>query len=106
MSRRMLPLMEYYFAVHDSWFVGPRQVQKVLGHERLTTTGIYLNLTDTHIVDEYAKKWENGLNASPVIPHVIPGIYLFEGLGQKPQLVKFVESRRLGLQPLAQENLR
>ena len=29
---------------------------------------------------------KNGLNASPVIPHVIPGIYLFEGLGQKPHV--------------------
>ncbi len=29
---------------------------------------------------------KNGLNASPVIPHVIPGIYLFEGLGQNPQI--------------------
>jgi len=81
--------MEHYFAMHDTWFVGPRQVQKVvkrlanraqitqdvtphvlrhtvatlalqkgislaaiqkiLGHDRLSTTAIYLNLTDTHI---------------------------------------------------------
>jgi integrase/recombinase XerD len=32
-------------------------VQKILGHDRLTTTAIYLNLTDTHIVEEYEHKW-------------------------------------------------
>ena len=97
MSRRIQPLMEHYFAVHETWFVGPRQVQKIvkrlanrakitqevtphvlrhtfatlalqkhislatvqkiLGHDRLTTTAIYLNLTDTHIIEEYEQKW-------------------------------------------------
>ena len=97
MSRRIQPLMEYYFALHETWFVGPRQVQKIvkrlanrakipqevtphvlrhtfatlalqkhislatvqkiLGHDRLTTTAIYLNLTDTHIIEEYEHKW-------------------------------------------------
>ena len=96
-SRRIQPLIEHYFAIHDSWFVGPRQVQKIvkrianraqipqqvtphvlrhtfatlalqrgislaaiqkiLGHERLTTTAIYLNLTETHILEEFAQKW-------------------------------------------------
>jgi hypothetical protein len=28
-----------------------------LGHDRLGTTAIYLSLTDTHVVDEYAQKW-------------------------------------------------
>jgi integrase/recombinase XerD len=32
-------------------------VQKILGHERLATTAIYLNLTDLHVVEEYAQKW-------------------------------------------------
>lgn len=32
-------------------------VQKILGHDRLTTTSIYLNFTDTHILEEYLKKW-------------------------------------------------
>jgi site-specific recombinase XerD len=32
-------------------------IQKILGHDRLTTTASYLNLTDTHIVEEYAQKW-------------------------------------------------
>ena len=32
-------------------------VQKILGHDRLTTTAIYLNLTDTHVVEEYSAKW-------------------------------------------------
>ena len=97
MSRRIQPLMEHYFALHARWFVGPRQVQKIvkrvanranitqevtphvlrhtfatlalqkhislaaiqkiLGHDRLTTTAIYLNLTDTHVVEEYEQKW-------------------------------------------------
>ncbi len=32
-------------------------IQKILGHGRLTTTAIYLNLTDTHVVEEYEQKW-------------------------------------------------
>ena len=32
-------------------------VQKILGHDRLTTTAIYLNLTDMHIIEEYEHKW-------------------------------------------------
>ena len=32
-------------------------IQKILGHDRLTTTAIYLNLTDTHVVEEYEQKW-------------------------------------------------
>ncbi len=32
-------------------------VQKILGHDHLTTTAIYLNLTDTHIIEEYEQKW-------------------------------------------------
>jgi integrase/recombinase XerD len=32
-------------------------VQKILGHDRLTTTAIYLNLTDAHIVEEFEAKW-------------------------------------------------
>lgn len=97
LSRRIQALLEPYFSLHDTWFVGPRQiqkivkhvankacltqtvtphilrhtfatlalqkgislaaVQKILGHDRLTTTAIYLNLTDTHVVEEFEKKW-------------------------------------------------
>jgi integrase/recombinase XerD len=32
-------------------------VQKILGHDRLTTTAIYQTLTDQHIVEEYEAKW-------------------------------------------------
>ena len=32
-------------------------IQKILGHDRLGTTAIYLNLTDTHVFDEYSQKW-------------------------------------------------
>jgi len=32
-------------------------VQKILGHDRLTTTAIYLNLTNGHIIDEFNNKW-------------------------------------------------
>lgn len=32
-------------------------VQKILGHDRLATTAIYLNLTDAHIVEEFEAKW-------------------------------------------------
>jgi integrase/recombinase XerD len=97
MSRRVQTLLEHYFAIHDKWPVGARQVQKIvktisnkaqisqevsphvlrhtfatlalqkgisiasvqkiLGHDRLTTTSIYLNFTDEHVVDEFIRKW-------------------------------------------------
>lgn len=31
-------------------------VQKILGHDRLMTTAIYLNFTDTHVCDEFMSK--------------------------------------------------
>lgn len=97
LSHRVLSLFEHYFAIHDKWPVGARQVQKIvkwvannakitqtvtphvlrhtfatlalqkgislaavqkiLGHVRLTTTSIYFNFTDIHVLDEYARKW-------------------------------------------------
>jgi integrase/recombinase XerD len=97
MSPRVRALFEPYFAVHDAFPVGPRQVQKlvkglanrakltqqvtphvlrhtfatlalqkglslaavkkILGHDRLSTTEIYLNLTDGHVLEEYERKW-------------------------------------------------
>ena len=98
LSRRLQALLEPYFALNEKWFIGPRQVQKIvkrvaerarisqnvtphvlrhtfattaiqkgsislaaiqkiLGHDRLGTTAIYQNLTDTHVVDEYIQKW-------------------------------------------------
>ena len=32
-------------------------VQKILGHDRLQTTAIYLNFTDVHIQEEFERKW-------------------------------------------------
>ena len=32
-------------------------VQKILGHDSLQTTSIYLNFTDVHIQDEFERKW-------------------------------------------------
>jgi integrase/recombinase XerD len=32
-------------------------VQKMLGHDRLATTAIYLNLTESHVIEEYQNKW-------------------------------------------------
>lgn len=32
-------------------------VKKMLGHDRLSTTAIYLNLTDKHVVEEFEAKW-------------------------------------------------
>jgi integrase len=53
------------FALNERWFATMAlqkgillaAVQKILGHERLGTTAIYLNLTDLHVVEEYAQKW-------------------------------------------------
>jgi integrase/recombinase XerD len=97
MSRRIRAIIEPYFALHQEWFVGPRQaqkivkrvanraqlsqevtphvlrhtwatlalqkglslaaVQKILGHDHLSTTAIYLNLTDARVVEEFEAKW-------------------------------------------------
>jgi hypothetical protein len=35
-------------------------VQKILGHDRLQTTAIYLNFTDTHIQEEFSSTTPNG----------------------------------------------
>lgn len=32
-------------------------VQKIMGHDRLETTAIYLNFTDEHVVEEFSRKW-------------------------------------------------
>jgi integrase/recombinase XerD len=32
-------------------------VQMILDHDRLQTTAIYLNFTDTHIQEEFERKW-------------------------------------------------
>ena len=32
-------------------------IQKILGHDRLATTAIYLNFTDNHILEEFFQKW-------------------------------------------------
>lgn len=32
-------------------------LKKILGHDRLSTTEIYLNLTDRHVIEEYEQKW-------------------------------------------------
>lgn len=97
MSKRVQALLEPYFALHDKWFAGERQVQKIvkkianraqistavtphvlrhtfatlalqkgislaavqkmLGHDRLATTEIYLNLTESHVIEEFQNKW-------------------------------------------------
>jgi integrase/recombinase XerD len=31
-------------------------IEKILGHDRLATTAIYLNLTDTYVVEQYSQK--------------------------------------------------
>jgi integrase/recombinase XerD len=32
-------------------------LQRILGHDRLETTAIYLNLTPQHVLDEFHQKW-------------------------------------------------
>ncbi len=32
-------------------------LQKILGHDRLSTTAIYLNLTEQHVTEEFHAKW-------------------------------------------------
>jgi integrase/recombinase XerD len=37
--------------------ISPATVQKILGHDRLQSTAIYLNFTDTHIQEDFERKW-------------------------------------------------
>lgn len=32
-------------------------LQRLLGHDHLTTTAVYLNLSPEHVVDEFNAKW-------------------------------------------------
>ena len=32
-------------------------LKKILGHDNLNTTAIYLNFTDVHVMEEYLAKW-------------------------------------------------
>jgi integrase/recombinase XerD len=97
MSKRVQTLLEPYFTLNPTWFIGERQAQKLvkqianrakiaktvtphvlrhtfattalqkgislaalkkmLGHDRLATTEIYLNLTDSHVIEEFQNKW-------------------------------------------------
>ena len=97
MSKRVQGMLEPYFSLLEEWFIGIRQVQKIvkqvasraqisrpvtpyilrhtfatlalqkglsltavqkiLGHDKLATTAIYLNLTDTQVSEEFEKKW-------------------------------------------------
>jgi integrase/recombinase XerD len=97
MSKRVQTLLEPYFTLNATWFIGERQTQKlvkqianraqlaktvtphvlrhtfatlalqkgislaalkkILGHDRLATTEIYLNLTDSHVIEEFQNKW-------------------------------------------------
>lgn len=97
MSTRVQTLLEPYFTLNSTWFIGERQAQKLvkqianraqiakivtphvlrhtfatlalqkgislaalkkmLGHDRLATTEIYLNLTDSHVIEEFQNKW-------------------------------------------------
>jgi hypothetical protein len=52
------------FASNECWFatmalqkaISLAAFQRILGHECLGTTAIYLNLTDLHVGEEYAQK--------------------------------------------------
>ncbi len=48
-------MIEHYFALQKG--ISLATIQKILGHDRLSTTAIYLNLTASHIIEEYAQKW-------------------------------------------------
>jgi integrase/recombinase XerD len=32
-------------------------LQRLMGHDRLTTTEIYLNLSPEHVIEEFEAKW-------------------------------------------------
>jgi len=95
-SRRVVTILDAYFALHNRWPLGKRAVQKLekdvanragiskdvtlhvlrhtwatlslqkvvslaglqraLGHDRLETTAIYVNLTDGHVIAEFHEK--------------------------------------------------
>jgi|GEM_PF-5791217 len=39
------------------WPYKKAAVKKIRGHDRLSTTEIHLNLTDSHVVEEFQNKW-------------------------------------------------
>ena len=51
-------VLRHTFATTDlhKWISLPT-VQKILGHNRLQTTAIYLNFTNVHIQEEFEWKW-------------------------------------------------
>jgi integrase/recombinase XerD len=97
LSTRVRPLIENHFAIHDTFGMTPRTIQRVLtnvanrahikrkvsphvlrhtfavtaiqkgislpalqrllGHDRLTTTEIYLNLSPEEVLREFREKW-------------------------------------------------
>lgn len=99
-TRRVMALLEPYYALHERWPLGERAVQKLvkavanragitkevtphvlrhtwatlsiqkgvslpalqkaLGHDRLETTAIYLNLTEEHVLAEFHEKVGSG----------------------------------------------
>jgi integrase/recombinase XerD len=48
MSKRIQPLMEHYFAIHERWFIGPRQVQKIV--KRLANRAIITQDVTSHVL--------------------------------------------------------
>jgi integrase/recombinase XerD len=97
LSTRIRPLIENHFAIHDTFNMAPRTIQRIitrianrahitrkvtphvlrhtfavtaiqkgislpslqrlLGHDRLTTTEIYLNLSPEEVLREFREKW-------------------------------------------------
>jgi integrase/recombinase XerD len=48
MSKRIQPLMEHYFAIHERWFIGPRQVQKIV--KRLANRATITQDVTSHVL--------------------------------------------------------
>ena len=48
MSRRIQPLLEHYFAINSKWFIGTRQVQKIV--KRLANKGQFIQTVTPHVL--------------------------------------------------------
>ena len=58
-SRRVTPhVLRHTFAVSVvQKNISLAALQRLLGHDHLTTTAIYLNLSPEHVIDEFQAKW-------------------------------------------------
>ena len=57
MTDRVRPLIEHHYAMEDTFGIGLRTLQALLGHDNIQTTEIYMNLSPEDVIREFQEKW-------------------------------------------------